>query len=70
MHLFHLPDLMCGGCLGFVVRALQDIDQAIRIEANLRARTISVVSRRFESALLLALRGAGYRAEPVLLPLG
>lgn len=70
MHLFHVPDLTCGGCLGFVVRALQYIDHAIRIEANLAARTIKVFSHRFESALLRTLHGAGYPAEPVLWPLG
>jgi len=70
MHLFHVPDLKCGGCLGFVVRALQDIDYQIRIEANLTGRTIKVFSRRFESALLRTLRSAGYPAEPVLQPLG
>jgi copper chaperone len=69
MHLFHVPDLMCGSWLGFVVRALQDIDHAIRIEANLQAHTIRVISRRFETAFLQAFRGAGYPAEPVLLPL-
>jgi copper chaperone len=70
MHLFHVPDLTCGGCLGFVVRALQDVDLAIRIEANLGARTIRILSSRFESVLLRALREAGYPAEPILLPLG
>jgi copper chaperone len=70
MHLFHVPDLRCGGCLGFVVRALQGIDDTIRIKANLSARTLRVVSSRFESALLRALREAGYPANPVLLPLG
>ncbi len=70
VHLFHIPGLTCGGCLGFVVRALQDIDQAIRIESNLTARTIKVFSHQFESALLRALHGAGYRAEPLLQPLG
>jgi copper chaperone len=70
MHLFHIPGLTCGGCLGFVTRALQDIDQQVRIEANLVARTVTVVSSRFESALLRALHQAGYPAEPVLLPWG
>ncbi len=70
MHLFHVPDLACGGCLGFVVRALRDVDDAIRIEANFAARTIRIVSNRFESVLLRAFREAGYPADPVLLPLG
>ncbi|WP_445504407.1 heavy-metal-associated domain-containing protein [Microvirga sp. G4-2] len=70
MHLFHIPRLTCGGCLGFVTRALQDIDQHVRIEANLLDRTVRVISHRFESALLRALRQAGFPAEPVLLPWG
>lgn len=70
MHLFHVPDLKYGGCLGFVVRALQNIDQAVQIKADIPARTLRVISTRFESALVRALREAGYPAAPVLLPLG
>jgi copper chaperone len=66
MHLFHVPGLTCGGCLGFVTRALHGMDPAARIEADLPARTIRVISARFESALLRALREAGYAADPVL----
>ena len=40
MDLFYLPDLKCGACLGFVVRSLQDVGQAIRVEANLAGRKI------------------------------
>jgi copper chaperone len=68
MHLFHIPSLTCGGCLGFVIRALQDIDQQVRLEANLMDRTVKIISSRFESVLLRALRQAGFPAEPVLLP--
>lgn len=70
MHLFHVPGLTCGGCLGFVTRALKGVDRHARIEADLRTRTVKVISGRFESALLRALREAGYPSEPVLLPLG
>ncbi|MBQ0821899.1 copper chaperone [Microvirga sp. HBU67558] len=70
LHVFHVPALNCGGCLGFVVRALQDIDQQVRVEANLLDRTVRIISSRFESALLRALRQAGFPAEPVLLPWG
>jgi len=70
MHLFHVPSLICGGCLGFVTRAIHDVDRQARIEADLSARTIRVLSSRFESVLLRALREAGYPAESILLPLG
>jgi copper chaperone len=42
------------------------MDPAARIEADLPSRTIRVISARFESALLRALREAGYAADPVL----
>jgi copper chaperone len=70
MHLFHVPDLKCGGCLGFVIRALRDVDQTVRVTADMSARTLHVMSARFESALLRALRDAGYAADPVLQPWG
>lgn len=70
MHLFHVPGLTCGGRLGSVTRALHGIDPAARIEANLPARTLRVISARFESALLRALRDAGYVADSVLQPWG
>jgi copper chaperone len=70
MHLFHVPDLRCGGCLGFVLRALQHVDRHVRIEADLPARMIRVISARFESALLRTLRDAGFAADPVLQPWG
>jgi len=47
MHVFHVPDLKCGGCLGFVARALRDIDQTVRITADIPARTLRVISTRF-----------------------
>lgn len=70
MHLFHVPGLICSGCLGFVIRALHNCDQQVLIDANLPVRTISIVSSHFESAPLHALRRTGYPAEQVLLPWG
>ena len=70
MHLFHVPDLKCGGCLGFVVRALRDVDQSVSVTADIPARTLRVISARLESAHLRALRDAGYAADPVIQPWG
>ena len=70
MYLFHVPGMRCGGCLGSVTRALRAIDADASIEANLDRHEIRVTSSRFESALLAALRDAGYPAEPVVQHIG
>jgi copper chaperone len=70
MFLFHVPSMKCGGCLGAVTRALQAIDSAVRVEADLERREIRVTSSRFESALLSTLREAGYPAEPIVEHIG
>ncbi len=70
MHVFHVPDLKCGGCLGLVVGALRDFDQAVSIKVDIPARILRVNSTRFEAALLRSLREAGYPAAPMPFHLG
>jgi len=69
-NLFHIPKMMCDRCVIALTKALRTIDGTARVEADLRNRTVRVVSHRYESALLRTLREAGFHAEPVLQPLG
>jgi copper chaperone len=69
-NLFHIPKMMCDRCVAYLTSALHAIDGTARIEADLVDRTIRVVSRHYESALLRTLREAGFHAEPILQPLG
>lgn len=69
-NLFHIPKMMCDRCVVALTRALHVLDGVARVEADLAARTIRVVSRHYESALLRTLREAGCPAEPILRPLG
>jgi copper chaperone len=69
-NLFHIPKMMCDRCVAAVTSALHALDGVARVEADVKARTVGVVSRRYESALLRTLREAGFHAEPVLQPLG
>jgi copper chaperone len=68
--LFHLPTLVCECCVDAVAASLRTVDDAVRIEADLAARTVRVLSRHYEATILRALREAGHQAEPVLAPLG
>ncbi|HEV2565300.1 MAG TPA: cation transporter [Microvirga sp.] len=69
-NLFHIPKMMCDRCVAALTSALHTVDGVARVEADLMARTVRVVSRHYESALLRTLREAGFPAEPVLQPLG
>ncbi len=69
-NLFYIPKMMCDRCVATLTSALHALDGVARIEADLVARTVRVVSRHYESALLRTLRAAGFPAEPVLQPLG
>lgn len=69
-NLFHVPKMMCDRCVASLTRALHTLDGLARVEADLAARTVRVVSRHYESALLRTLREAGFHAEPVPQPLG
>jgi copper chaperone len=63
MRFFHVPGMNCGGCLRAITRAVQALDPQARVEADLEARTIKVVSSESEATLLKALSGGGYPAR-------
>lgn len=69
-NLFHILRMMCDRCIAALTRALHAVDGTARAEADLVDRTVRVVSRHYESALLRTLREAGFHAEPVLPHLG
>ena len=69
-NLFHIPQMMCDRCVAAPTSAMHAFDGVARVEADLGGRTVRVVSRHYESALLRTLREAGFPAEPVLQPLG
>ena len=69
-NLFHIPKMMCECCVAALTSALHTLDGVARVEADLMAQTVQVVSRHYESALRRTLQEAGFDAEPVLQPLG
>jgi copper chaperone len=68
MYVFHIPGMNCGGCLRAVTRAVQALDPQARVEADLEARTVRVISTQSEASLLNALSNGGYPAQPLARP--
>jgi len=69
-NLFHIPKMMCDRCVAALTSALHAIDGIACVDADVKTRTVRVVSHHYESALLRTLREAGFHAESVLRPLG
>ncbi len=68
MRIFHVPGMNCGGCLRAITRAIEALDPQARVEADVEARTIKVVSAESEASLLNALSNGGYPAQPLTQP--
>ncbi len=69
-NLFYVPKMMCDRCVAFLTSTLHAIDGSARVEADLKGRSLRIVSRHYESALLRILREPGFHTEPILQPLG
>ena len=68
---FSVPTMACGGCAKGVVRAIQGVDAAARVETDTAAREVRIESAEVEEGSLLeALGKAGYPAERRLEPVG
>ncbi|MBH1963506.1 MAG: heavy-metal-associated domain-containing protein [Comamonadaceae bacterium] len=52
--------MTCGGCAKYVTKAVLSVDPQALIETDAPAREVRVKSALDESALLTALREAGY----------
>lgn len=60
METFKLPDMTCGGCVRKVTQAVQRIDPAADVQANLETHEVKVQSAQPRPALEAALKGAGF----------
>jgi copper chaperone len=61
MERFELPDMTCGHCVRAVTAAVQAVDAAARVEADLATHVLAVDSRAPRAALAAALVDAGYQ---------
>ncbi len=59
---FHVPDMSCGHCSAAIDKAVKAIDPTARVDADIEAKTVSVVSAQAAPALQAALSEAGYPA--------
>ena len=62
MHAFHIQNMTCGGCVRGVTRAIQSVDPAARVHADVPARRVQVVSDQPREIVEATLTKSVYQA--------
>jgi copper chaperone len=60
---FTVPDMTCGGCVKAITSAIQRLDPAAQVAADLDTHTVEIASTRPASDLALAIDAAGFTAQ-------
>jgi copper chaperone len=63
-HRFDIPDMTCGHCVKTVTQAVQSVDPAAQVQADLATHSIGVTSAASAASLSAALVAAGYANMP------
>ncbi len=61
---FTIPDMTCQGCVGSVTRAVQTLDPAARVAADLELHTLEIELDAAAAALADAIAEAGFTVRP------
>lgn len=64
MHLFDIPRMTCGHCVKTVTQAVQSVDPAAQVRADLATHSIAVTSEASTARLAAAIAAAGYASTP------
>jgi copper chaperone len=60
----HVEDMTCGGCVKGVTRALQTLDPAATLQADLVTRTVEIKTGKPREAVVNAIGDAGFTVSP------
>lgn len=58
----HVDGMSCGGCAARVTKSIQALDQAAKVEVDLRNKKVKVETAASAQALASAVTSAGYPA--------
>lgn len=60
---FTVPDMTCGGCVASITRAVQRLDPAATVSADLATHLVEIASAQPAAALAAAIDDAGFTAQ-------
>lgn len=61
---FHIENMVCGGCVRGVTRAIQAIDPNAEIQADPPSRSLKVETTASHEEITSALEAAGFPVQP------
>lgn len=64
MQIFDVPTMTCGHCVSTITRAIQALDPAAKVQADLGSRTVAVTASVTTARLSAAIADAGYQNTP------
>ncbi len=62
---FAIPDMTCQGCVASIARAVQAVDPAAQVAADLEQHTVEITSTTTAAALEAAITDAGFTVQTV-----
>ena len=62
---FVIPDMTCQGCVGSIARAVQTVDPAAQVSADLETHIVEIASGAAARALEAAITEAGFTVQDV-----
>ena len=63
MFTFKVPGISCGHCVSAIEKAVRSEDLSAKVQVDLQAKTVTVVSTRDEEAIAGAIASAGYEVQ-------
>ncbi|WP_417584159.1 heavy-metal-associated domain-containing protein [Pelagibacterium sp.] len=57
---FHIDNMTCGGCAKSVTKAIQSVDPEAKVDIDLGAKVVRVISSSEEAAIAGKLDAVGY----------
>lgn len=65
MFRFHVPDMTCGHCVATITKAVQSVDLAAQVEADISRHEVNIHASIAEEVLAQAIKDAGYAVQPM-----
>ena len=62
---FHIPDMSCGHCTAAITKEIQAHDPGAKLSTDLDTRTVEVATSQADSAVIDAIKTAGYDAASI-----
>lgn len=62
---FHVPEMSCGHCTAAITKEIKGLDPETNVTADLETRTVEVTTERPGTAVIDAIKAAGYDSSPI-----